>query len=258
MFLRMFFSVIFITLTGVFIFPAVPIEKINLGEISITNARFRLIAAAESYIGTPYRYGGTDSRGVDCSGLIFLSFRDSLKITVPRTAASLYAWTQRIPDEQIRPGDLVFFTTTGLGVSHVGIFTGEGRFIHAPSEYGSGVTYSLLDEPYWKRTYAGAGRALPWDEAVDKPLGLRMGLSGSGFELQTAIKGLFNTTFNITVKIEPEWDSTNGVYRFNIDVFPGSSFFSIGTYKFESLNLKSLQAAEFVKYSRKILSYYAD
>ena len=124
-----------------------------------------LISAAESYLGTPYRYGGLDRRGLDCSGLVYLSFKDAFNISIPRTAESLYAWTEKIPAAEMRAGDLVFFITTGPGISHVGIYMGNGRFIHAPSEGSiTGVSYSQLDESYWRRTFAGAGRALPWNE----------------------------------------------------------------------------------------------
>ena len=126
-------------------------------------ARDRLLAAAGKYERTPYRYGGLDRRGLDCSGLVFVSFRDALGISVPRNAEGLYAWTEKIQIEKAQPGDLLFFKTTGNGkISHVGIFVGGRRFIHAASEGPStGVIYSTLDERYWSRTYAGAGRALP-------------------------------------------------------------------------------------------------
>ena len=133
-------------------------------NLSAANARLMLILAAEKYLGTPYVYGGIDSRGLDCSGLIYASFKDSLNITVPRTADGLYSWTIRIPNEEMKPGDLVFFITSGPGISHVGIFAGDGYFIHAPSDGpNTGVIYSRLTESYWNRTFAGAGRAIPWE-----------------------------------------------------------------------------------------------
>jgi len=88
---------------------------------------------------------------------------------VPRNAESLYSWVERIPIDDAQPGDLVFFRTTGSGrISHVGILTGEGRFIHsASSGPKTGVIYSRLDDKYWSRTYAGAGRAFPAIETDD-------------------------------------------------------------------------------------------
>ncbi|MDR2377000.1 MAG: C40 family peptidase [Treponema sp.] len=125
-------------------------------------ARNKLLAAADAYRGTPYRYGGVDRNGVDCSGLIYASFKDSLAVSVPRTTSALYSWTEKIGEDSLQPGDLVFFITTGSGISHAGIYAGEGRFIHSASDGPkTGVIYSSLDESYWRRTFAGAGRALP-------------------------------------------------------------------------------------------------
>jgi probable lipoprotein NlpC len=124
-------------------------------------ARAQLIRAAQRYRGLPYRYGGMDSRGLDCSGLVFLSFRDSLQVEVPRRAEDLYHWTERLERDQIQPGDLVFFQQNGR-VFHVGIYIGEGWFFHsASSGPKTGVMYSRLDERFWSSNYAGAGRALP-------------------------------------------------------------------------------------------------
>jgi probable lipoprotein NlpC len=126
-------------------------------------ARFKLLAAAAKYEKTPYRYGGIDQNGIDCSGLVYTSFKDALSVSVPRTTTGLYAWVEKIATEKLQPGDLVFFKTIGLGVvSHVGIYAGGKRFIHSASEGPvTGVMYSSLDESYWARTYTGAGRVLP-------------------------------------------------------------------------------------------------
>jgi len=132
-------------------------------SISAEEARLRVISAAEKYERTPYRYGGLDRRGLDCSGLVYVSFYDALGVSVPRNTWGLYSWAEKIADNEARPGDLVFFKTTGNGnVSHVGILVGDGRFIHSASEGPStGVIYSSLDERYWARTFAGTGRVLP-------------------------------------------------------------------------------------------------
>jgi probable lipoprotein NlpC len=132
-----------------------------LTVVSAGDARARLIRAAQKYRGVPYRYGGMDQRGLDCSGLVFLSFRDSLKVEVPRRAEDLYYWTERLERDQVQPGDLVFFQQSGR-IFHVGIYIGEGWFFHsASSGPKTGVMYSRLDESFWLRSYAGAGRALP-------------------------------------------------------------------------------------------------
>jgi probable lipoprotein NlpC len=132
-------------------------------SISAGEARLRVIAAAEKYEHTPYRYGGLDRRGLDCSGLVYVSFYDALGVSVPRNTWGLYSWAEKITLNEARPGDLVFFKTTNKGnISHVGILVGNGRFIHAASEGpATGVIYSSLDERYWSRTFAGTGRVLP-------------------------------------------------------------------------------------------------
>ena len=131
--------------------------------ISPAEARLRVISTAEKYEHTPYRYGGLDQRGLDCSGLVYVSFYEALGVAVPRNTWALYSWAEKITINEARPGDLVFFKTTGRGdVSHVGIFVGNGRFIHSASEGPeTGVIYSSLDERYWSRTFVGTGRVLP-------------------------------------------------------------------------------------------------
>jgi probable lipoprotein NlpC len=133
-------------------------------------ARFKVLYAAEQYEHVPYRYGGLDRRGLDCSGLIYLSFRDALGVSLPRSATGLYVWAEPISTEEIQPGDLLFFKTTKAGkISHAAIYAGGGRFIHAASDGPvTGVIYSGLDERYWSNRYAGAGRALPAADGSDR------------------------------------------------------------------------------------------
>ena len=165
------FCIIFLFLPAAWLRAAVPLRGQNLNGAAALRARLSLVAAAESYLGVPYRYSGVSRGGLDCSGLVYLSFLDALKVRIPRTAGTMYTWAEKIPSDQIRVGDLVFFTTTGPGVSHVGIYAGGGRFIHSASEGPrTGVMYSDLEESYWKRTYTGAGRALPWDDESERAL----------------------------------------------------------------------------------------
>ena len=128
--------------------------------------RENLLTAAAAYEGTPYLFAGVSKKGMDCSGLVFCSFQDAFGISVPRTSDAIYSWTTKISREEMQRGDLVFFATTGdpQKVSHVGIYAGDGRFIHSASDGPStGVIYSSLSESYWARCYFGSGRALPID-----------------------------------------------------------------------------------------------
>jgi probable lipoprotein NlpC len=125
--------------------------------------RNKVIAAAKKYENAPYRYGGMTAGGMDCSGFICLSFKDAIGVTLPRSSSGLYSWVEKIPIERAQPGDLLFFKTDSTGnISHVALYLGDRNFIHAASAGPDrGVIYSNLDESYYSRTFAGAGRAFP-------------------------------------------------------------------------------------------------
>ena len=121
--------------------------------------RQQLVAHAERMLGRPYRFGGeTPRQGFDCSGLVYFSHRQ-LGIAVPRTSHDQRRHSRAVPLASLRPGDLVFFNLSGAKAGHVGIYVGNGRFIHAPSS-GKRVSVSRLDNPYWRRHLAGAGSFL--------------------------------------------------------------------------------------------------
>jgi cell wall-associated NlpC family hydrolase len=118
-----------------------------------------VLDAAESRLGAPYRYGGAGPDGFDCSGLVTYAYRQ-LGVAVPRTAAQQFAAATPVPRGELRPGDLVFFRLDGRDVSHVGIYAGDERFVHAPQS-GGNVRVARLDDEYFRRRYAGAGRLYP-------------------------------------------------------------------------------------------------
>ena len=119
-----------------------------------------VLMRAISLVGTPYRYGGnTPEGGFDCSGLVNYVYRDMLDLRLPRTSRELAAVQgPRIAPERLASGDLVFFGSGGT-VSHVGIYVGEGRFVHAPSSGGT-VRLDRLDGSWWREHYSGARRLL--------------------------------------------------------------------------------------------------
>ena len=119
-----------------------------------------VLMRAISLVGTPYRYGGnTPEGGFDCSGLVGYVFRDMLDLRLPRTTRELAALQgPRIRPERLAGGDLVFFGSAGQ-VSHVGIYVGQGRFVHAPSSGGT-VRLDSLDGHWWIDHYSGARRLL--------------------------------------------------------------------------------------------------
>lgn len=116
-----------------------------------------ILRAAYSVIGTPYVFGGTSPYGFDCSGFTQYAFARA-GVYIPRLADSQFYHGRRISMEQIRPGDLVFYTTYEPGASHVGIYVGNGNFIHAGSS--TGVTIAAAFTGYWGARYYGACRIL--------------------------------------------------------------------------------------------------
>lgn len=123
---------------------------------NVTNKSL-IIQTARSQIGTSYKYGGQSPyEGFDCSGLVYYSF-EKAGVSLPRTTIGQYKYSRPVKKSQIRRGDLVFFRIYRSRVSHVGIYLGNNRFIHAPSS-GKSVTIARLDKPYWRKRFIRAGR----------------------------------------------------------------------------------------------------
>ena len=120
------------------------------------SARDDLVATALKYRGVPYRYAGMSTRGMDCSGLVARVLQLH-GVDAPHNSKALYKLGKPVPREQLQPGDLVFFHTTRPGISHVGIYVGDGKFIHASSRGGK-VELGRLDEGYYYRRFVGAKR----------------------------------------------------------------------------------------------------
>lgn len=120
---------------------------------SMTNDK--LISFLEYWYGAPYRYGGYSKKGIDCSAFTSLLMDSVFNIALPRTAKSQYVSGKRIKKNQLGQGDLVFFNTTG-GISHVGVYLANNKFVHASTSMG--VIISDIDDVYFKRRYVGASR----------------------------------------------------------------------------------------------------
>ncbi len=130
------------------------------GVASIPGARggADVVAQARAYTGTAYRSGGTTPAGFDCSGFVQYLYAQ-IGVALPRTAAAQFDVGASIAPRAIAPGDLVFFRTEGRRVSHVGVATGDGHFIHAPNAR-SHVRVDRLDAAYWDDRFAGARRVV--------------------------------------------------------------------------------------------------
>jgi cell wall-associated NlpC family hydrolase len=134
--------------------PATPAADPRLG------LQRDLVRTARRFIGTPYRWGGASARtGFDCSGLTMTVYRLN-GLELPRTSAAQFNAGDPVPSRALEAGDLVFFRTGSRGrISHVGIYTGDGEFIHAPGS-GKYIRTASLDNSYFRARYAGARRYL--------------------------------------------------------------------------------------------------
>jgi len=121
--------------------------KVGVGE--------RAAAVALRQVGVPYRYGGTTPSGFDCSGLVYYSYANAGK-SVPRTTAGLWTTLAPVEGHRMRAGDLLFFNIAGK-MSHVGLYLGGGRFVHAPST-GKVVSVENLSSGYYRNAFIRAGR----------------------------------------------------------------------------------------------------
>lgn len=117
-----------------------------------------LLQRAMGLLGTPYRWGGTSpDSGFDCSGLVNYVFRTTLGIELPRVSREMASNGQKVERAALTAGDLVFFGRRGSRVDHVGIYVGNGQFVHAPRT-GRDVTVSNLDTGYWANRFLQARR----------------------------------------------------------------------------------------------------
>lgn len=113
-------------------------------SINLSAARYAL-----QVVGAPYRYGGNTPRGFDCSGLVQYSYARA-GVMIPRTTREQRRHSHAVSRQHLRPGDLLFFNQLGKRGSHVGLYLGDQRFVHAPAS-GKVVHVSTLTDPYWQR-----------------------------------------------------------------------------------------------------------
>ena len=149
--------------------PAVTDEKgtsePGTGATGLSGIKEKLVAAARKMLDIPYRFGGSSLLGIDCSGYVQKVF-GLLDIVLPRTAREQFGLGKLVGKDELSIGDLVFFRTYAKFPSHVGIYLGDNRFIHASSTDRK-VTIDSLDAPYYIKRFVGA-RRLPLDEPADE------------------------------------------------------------------------------------------
>ena len=147
---RRLIAVVCLLAAGLFVQSCASLRTVNNAQ------RAEVVRAAKDMLDTKYEFGKQDpGSGFDCSGLAQYAYKQA-GIKIPRTTAAQYASSKHISKDELKEADLVFFSTNGPGASHVGIYLGKGRFIHAPSE-GKKVQSVEMNNPYWKANFFGAG-----------------------------------------------------------------------------------------------------
>jgi cell wall-associated NlpC family hydrolase len=141
----------------VFLFSLVALLMVQVGSASAETTFNKTIS---DLMGTKYKWAGTTTAGFDCSGFTSYVF-DKFGIDLPHSSKEQDTKGFWVSKDDLRVGDLVFFNTDGAGVSHVGIYVGDGNFVHSATD--KGVITSSLDESYYKKRYVAARRVL-WDE----------------------------------------------------------------------------------------------
>lgn len=148
-------------------------EEDGLGQMLMQNTLFEqldqvrqtvvvktsdLAINAMGFLGVPYKRGGVSAEtGFDCSGFVKVTYEQTIGLVLPRKAEQQAAATQKIDKSELKPGDLVFFNTMRRAFSHVGIYIGEGKFIHSPKP-GAEVRVESMGLSYWNRRFDGARR----------------------------------------------------------------------------------------------------
>ncbi|WP_428570317.1 C40 family peptidase [Ramlibacter sp.] len=137
------------------------LNRLEQVRATVAERTSELVFNAMGFLGVPYRRGGnTADTGFDCSGFVKAMYEQTLGLILPRRADEQAAATQKIDQRELQPGDLVFFNTMRRAFSHVGIYVGEGKFIHSPKP-GAQVRVEDMGVDYWTRRFDGARRVVP-------------------------------------------------------------------------------------------------
>ena len=229
--------------------------ELPLPSLSPAKTRDSILRSADRLIGTPYVFGGESAKGIDCSGFVFLVFRQATGHVVPRTVDTLGHWVLMIPRKELTSGDLVFFeldtpvaqSKAGTAFSpslasaadHVAIYEGDGYFLHAASAgTRTGVIRNSLSEPAWSKRFLFAGRivsASPLSglafeagllgvldaEALLGDSSPVLALRGGGLSLALSLPVMSNFSFGLRGRIE--WDGLLGTLRVPLELLLGQN-----------------------------------
>ena len=155
---------------------------------TVRNKASELVVDAMGFLGVPYKRGGnTAETGFDCSGFVRAIYEQSVGLLLPRRAEQQAAATQRIDKTELQPGDLVFFNTLQRAFSHVGIYVGEGKFIHSPKP-GAQVRVESMGVNYWSSRFDGARRVAASGSAhVGNPAAPQAALQPTNWQAPAAL-----------------------------------------------------------------------
>jgi cell wall-associated NlpC family hydrolase len=133
-------------------------HNVSMQAHEVVDRTSDLVITAMGFLGVPYRRGGTSAdTGFDCSGFVRAMYEKTAGLLLPRRADQQAAFAEKIDKKDLQPGDLVFFNTMRRAFSHVGIYVGDGKFIHSPRS-GSEVRVEDMHQSYWTRRFDGARR----------------------------------------------------------------------------------------------------
>lgn len=146
------------------------LHQLDTVRHSVVDRTSGLVLTAMGFLGVPYRRGGNNAEtGFDCSGLVRAIYGQTIGLVLPRRADEQAQATEAIEKKDLKPGDLVFFNTMRRAFSHVGVYIGEGKFIHAPRT-GATVRVESMQTSYWKMRFDGARRVSALDQDADASL----------------------------------------------------------------------------------------
>ncbi|WDF55059.1 C40 family peptidase [Mucilaginibacter sp. KACC 22063] len=128
-----------------------------MGVALNATSNVKLFQFVYDWIGTPYHFGGSSKRGIDCSGFTKELYTKVFNLTIKRNSRDIFSMVSPVAKDELKEGDLVFFKIHSRSISHVGIYLGDGRFAHASMK---GVAVSNLDDPYYSRYFYRGGRML--------------------------------------------------------------------------------------------------
>jgi len=138
-------------------------------EQSFTPTQKGVVETARALLGTPYRFGGTTPKGFDCSGFVGYVFQQAVHLSLPRETHEMVLAGKPVSVKELEPADLVYFKIDNQKPLHVGIYIGDGKFIHAPSTRGR-VNVQHLDRDFWRDRYLGARRLIDTHNLIQTTL----------------------------------------------------------------------------------------